>query len=67
MTAGKNFARLDGLSAVPTALKGGVVAIGNFDGCHRGHQQVFAAARAMAAKKSHTRATSSRPNRFSIG
>ena len=51
MTAGKNFARLDGLSAVPTALKGGVVAIGNFDGCHRGHQQVFAAARAMAAKK----------------
>lgn len=51
MTAGKNFARLDGLSAVPTALRGGVVAIGNFDGCHRGHQQVFAAARAMAAKK----------------
>ena len=51
MTAGKNFARLDGLSAVPSALKGGVVAIGNFDGCHRGHQQVFAAARAMAEKK----------------
>jgi len=51
MTAGNTFARLDGLSAVPTALKGGVVAIGNFDGCHRGHQQVFAAARAMAEKK----------------
>lgn len=51
MTAGTSFARLDGLSAVPSALKGGVVAIGNFDGCHRGHQQVFAAARAMARDK----------------
>ncbi|WP_417579996.1 bifunctional riboflavin kinase/FAD synthetase [Pelagibacterium sp.] len=51
MTAGITFARLDGLSSVPSALRGGVVAIGNFDGCHRGHQQVFEAARAMAAKK----------------
>lgn len=51
MTAGKPFARLDGLSDVPHALRGGVVAIGNFDGCHRGHQQVFAAAREMAAQK----------------
>jgi len=51
MTAGKSFARLDGLSDVPSALKGGVIAIGNFDGCHRGHQQVFAAARDMAAQK----------------
>ncbi|WP_332718637.1 bifunctional riboflavin kinase/FAD synthetase [Pelagibacterium mangrovi] len=51
MTAGKSFLRLDGLSDVPSAIKGGVIAIGNFDGCHRGHQQVFAAAREMAAKK----------------
>ena len=51
MTAGKSFARLDGLSDIPSALRGGVIAIGNFDGCHRGHQQVFAAARDMAAQK----------------
>ena len=50
MTA-KDFARLDGLDAVPHALRGGVVAIGNFDGCHRGHQKVFAAALDMAAQK----------------
>jgi riboflavin kinase / FMN adenylyltransferase len=33
---------------VPAALKGGVVAIGNFDGVHRGHQAVIAAAVARA-------------------
>jgi riboflavin kinase / FMN adenylyltransferase len=48
MTAAREFVRLDGLDAVPADLRGGVVAIGNFDGCHRGHQEVFAAARAMA-------------------
>lgn len=51
MTAGTNFSRLDGLADVPAALRGGVIAIGNFDGCHRGHQQVFAAAREMARQK----------------
>lgn len=39
---------LDGLSAAPPALKGGVVAIGNFDGMHRGHQTIIAAAKAKA-------------------
>ena len=39
---------LDGLGSVPSALKGGVVAIGNFDGMHRGHQTVLAAAKAKA-------------------
>ncbi|WP_196259498.1 bifunctional riboflavin kinase/FAD synthetase [Pelagibacterium limicola] len=48
MTSGKSFTRLDGLDSVPETLRGGVVAIGNFDGCHRGHQRVFAASLEMA-------------------
>jgi riboflavin kinase/FMN adenylyltransferase len=32
--------RLDGSSAVPAALRGGIVALGNFDGFHLGHQAV---------------------------
>ena len=32
--------RLDGGSAVPTHLRGGIVALGNFDGFHLGHQAV---------------------------
>ena len=36
------------LDALPAPLKGGAVAIGNFDGVHRGHQAVLAAARAAA-------------------
>jgi riboflavin kinase/FMN adenylyltransferase len=36
--------RLDGGSAVPQALRGGIVALGNFDGFHKGHQQVVARA-----------------------
>ena len=32
--------RLDGGSALPPALRGGVVALGNFDGFHLGHQAV---------------------------
>lgn len=32
--------RLDGSSAVPGHLRGGVVALGNFDGFHLGHQAV---------------------------
>jgi riboflavin kinase / FMN adenylyltransferase len=36
--------RLDGGSAVPGALRGGIVALGNFDGFHTGHQAVVARA-----------------------
>ncbi|MCD7059212.1 bifunctional riboflavin kinase/FAD synthetase [Pelagibacterium xiamenense] len=51
MTTTSEFFRLDGLDAVPDAARGGVVAIGNFDGFHRGHQSVFDAAKAMAREK----------------
>ena len=32
--------RLDGGAAVPASLRGGIVALGNFDGFHAGHQAV---------------------------
>lgn len=43
--------RLDGGSALPAHLRGGIVALGNFDGFHLGHQAVVghAVARARAA------------------
>jgi len=40
--------RLDGSSAVPDALRGGIVALGNFDGFHKGHQAVVGRAVARA-------------------
>jgi riboflavin kinase/FMN adenylyltransferase len=42
------FIRLAGLDSVPPSLKGAMVAIGNFDGCHRGHQHVFRALKERA-------------------
>ena len=36
------------LDRVPASLKGGIVAVGNFDGVHRGHATLLAAARAEA-------------------
>ncbi len=39
---------LRGFEAVPAALRGACVAIGNFDGVHRGHRAVIAAAAEMA-------------------
>ena len=42
------FRSLDGL---PETVQGAVLAIGNFDGVHLGHQQVIAQARAEAEKR----------------
>jgi riboflavin kinase/FMN adenylyltransferase len=43
-----SFYRLDGLDKVPEAIKGAVVAIGSFDGVHRGHQSVLERLKAQA-------------------
>ena len=40
--------RLDGSAPIPSAFRGGIVALGNFDGFHRGHQAVAGAAVACA-------------------
>ncbi|MEO8758002.1 MAG: bifunctional riboflavin kinase/FAD synthetase [Devosia sp.] len=43
-----SFYRLDGLDSVPASLKGAMVAIGSFDGVHRGHQAVIDRMKAQA-------------------
>lgn len=45
-----DFLRLSDLAHVPAALRGAYVAIGNFDGFHRGHQSVLEALKARAAQ-----------------
>lgn len=44
-----DFYDLSNLGDVPAALRGAYVAIGNFDGFHRGHQTVIATLKARAA------------------
>ncbi len=45
-----DFLRLSDLAQVPAALRGAYVAIGNFDGFHRGHQSVLDALKTRAAQ-----------------
>ncbi len=45
-----DFLRLSDLAAVPASLRGAYVAIGNFDGFHRGHQSVLEVLKARAAQ-----------------
>jgi riboflavin kinase/FMN adenylyltransferase len=45
------FHRNEKRGNLPEALKGGVIAIGNFDGVHRGHQSVLSRALEIAEQK----------------
>ncbi|MGE7371327.1 bifunctional riboflavin kinase/FAD synthetase [Neorhizobium sp. NPDC001467] len=45
------FHRNEKKEPLPEALKGGVVAIGNFDGVHRGHRSVLERALALASER----------------
>jgi riboflavin kinase / FMN adenylyltransferase len=42
------FFRVSGFEAPPQGVRGGLVAIGNFDGMHGGHQHVFSVLKARA-------------------
>ncbi len=46
-----SFQHITDLAQFPDKLRGGVVAIGNFDGVHRGHRAVLDLARDEAAKR----------------
>jgi len=47
-----SFRRIPGDERLPASLRGGVVAIGNFDGVHRGHQAVLERALDEARRRS---------------
>ncbi|PZO77547.1 MAG: bifunctional riboflavin kinase/FAD synthetase [Mesorhizobium amorphae] len=48
---GRTFRRIAGSANLPPDLRGAVVAIGNFDGVHRGHQAVLEAAMERGARE----------------
>ena len=48
----EEFRHITDLASLPRDLRGGVVAIGNFDGVHRGHQAVLERALAEAESRS---------------
>lgn len=52
MEAMTTFRRIQDRDRLPDGLKGAVLAIGNFDGVHRGHQAVLGRALELAAEKS---------------
>jgi riboflavin kinase/FMN adenylyltransferase len=49
--ASTSIQRISGDAQLPQRLRGGVVAIGNFDGVHRGHQAVLGRALEEAARR----------------
>ncbi|MDX5592972.1 bifunctional riboflavin kinase/FAD synthetase [Pseudovibrio sp. SPO723] len=51
LATSKPFHHITDLNAFPQGLKGGVVAIGNFDGVHRGHRSVLQMALDEAARR----------------
>lgn len=53
LTTPSEFLTVKSLDAFPAELKGGVVAIGNFDGVHRGHRAVLDAALGLGRGTHH--------------
>jgi len=51
MTAARPICRISDIGRLPQGLRGGVVAIGNFDGVHRGHQAVLERTLTEAARR----------------
>ena len=52
LASGKAFDLVQGLTPLPASLSGPVVAIGNFDGLHRGHRAVIDQTQNLAARLS---------------
>ena len=52
-TPSSEFQIAESLESFPASLKGGVVAIGNFDGVHRGHRAVLDAALGLGRGTHH--------------
>jgi riboflavin kinase/FMN adenylyltransferase len=53
LTDASRFLVAESLESFPAELKGGIVAIGNFDGVHRGHRAVLDAAMGLGHGTHH--------------